>query len=69
VAPGAPVHDLHGSYAQWFAEHDVGVVLQRPDFHIFGAAPTLDGAAALVDQWRSTLGMMIRQAGPDDPCR
>ena len=69
VALGAPVHDLHGSYAQWFAEHDVGVVLQRPDFHIFGAVPTLDGAAALVDQLRSALGTMSRQAGPDDPCR
>jgi 3-(3-hydroxy-phenyl)propionate hydroxylase len=69
VAPGAPVHDLHGSYAQWFAEHDVGVVLQRPDFHIFGGAPTLDGAATLVDELRSTLGTMIRQEVPDDPCR
>ena len=69
VAPGAPVHDLHGSYAQWFAEHDVGVVLQRPDFHIFGAAPTLDGAATLVDQLRSALGTMIRQEVPDDPRR
>jgi hypothetical protein len=69
VAPGAPVNDLHGRYAQWFAEHDVGVVLQRPDFHIFGAAPTFDGAAALVDQLRSALGTMIRQEMPNDPCR
>ena len=47
----------------------MGVVLQRPDFHIFGAAPTLDGAAALVDQLRSALGTMIRQEVPDDPRR
>jgi 3-(3-hydroxy-phenyl)propionate hydroxylase len=56
VGPAGPVHDLNGSYAKWFAEHGVGVVLQRPDFHIFGTAPAVDGAAALVGQLRSALG-------------
>jgi 2-polyprenyl-6-methoxyphenol hydroxylase-like FAD-dependent oxidoreductase len=46
VAPGGPVDDLHGSYARWFAERGVGVVLQRPDFHVFGAAATIDGTWA-----------------------
>jgi hypothetical protein len=56
VAPEAPVHDLTGSYARWFTKHGVGVVLQRPDFHIFGTAPSVDGTSALVRQLRSVLG-------------
>src|SRR5207247_6523667 len=55
VAPGAPVHDLHGTYARWFAENGVGVVLQRPDFHVFGTAPAIDGAATLAGRLRSAL--------------
>ncbi len=55
VAPGGPVDDVQGSYARWFGEHGVGVVLQRPDFHVFGTAPTIDGAAALVGQLRDAL--------------
>jgi 2-polyprenyl-6-methoxyphenol hydroxylase-like FAD-dependent oxidoreductase len=55
VAPGGPVHDLHGGYARWFAANGVGVVLQRPDFHVFGTAPTIDGSAALVGRLRSAL--------------
>jgi flavoprotein hydroxylase len=55
VGPGGRVHDLNGSYAKWFAEHGVGVVLQRPDFHLFGTAPTVDGTAALVERLRTAL--------------
>jgi 2-polyprenyl-6-methoxyphenol hydroxylase-like FAD-dependent oxidoreductase len=55
VGPAGPVHDLNGSYARWFAEHRVGVVLQRPDFHVFGTAPVVDGAALLVRRLRSAL--------------
>ena len=56
VAPGGPVHDVRGSYAKWFVDHGVGVVLQRPDFHAFGTAPGVDGTAALVGRLRSALG-------------
>ncbi len=55
VAPGGPVHDLHGTYARWFADNGVGVVLNRPDFHVFGTAPAIDGAATLVGRLRSAL--------------
>ena len=55
VAPGAAVDDVHGRYAAWFAEHGVGVVLQRPDFHIFGTAPTVEGAPGLVGRLRAAL--------------
>jgi len=55
VAPGGPVDDVRGSYARWFHEHGVGVVLQRPDFHIFGTASAVDGAAGLVGRLRDAL--------------
>jgi 3-(3-hydroxy-phenyl)propionate hydroxylase len=55
VGVDAPVRDLNGTYARWLAEHGAGVVLQRPDFHVFGTAPTLDGAAALVGALRTAL--------------
>jgi 2-polyprenyl-6-methoxyphenol hydroxylase-like FAD-dependent oxidoreductase len=48
VAPEGPVHDVNGTYARWFANKGVGVVLQRPDFHVFGTAPTVEGTTGLV---------------------
>jgi len=56
VAPGGPIDDVHGHYARWFGDHGVGVALQRPDFHVFGTAPALDGAAPLVARLRDALG-------------
>ena len=47
--------DLDGTYAQWFAQNQAAVVLARPDFYIFGAAPTLDGAEELVADLRHQL--------------
>ena len=46
---------MHGTYAKWFAENAVAVVLQRPDFHVFGTATAIDGTAALVGRLRSAL--------------
>ena len=56
VAPGGPVGDVHGHYARWFGDQGVGVVLQRPDFHVFGTAPTIDGTADLVAKLSDALG-------------
>jgi flavoprotein hydroxylase len=56
IGADGPVQDVDASYARWFAQHGVGVVLQRPDFHIFGTASTIDGTAALVAQLRAALG-------------
>jgi flavoprotein hydroxylase len=55
VGRGAPVEDLGGSYERWFAEHHVDVVLQRPDFHVFGCARNAGGADRLVDALRLAL--------------
>jgi 2-polyprenyl-6-methoxyphenol hydroxylase-like FAD-dependent oxidoreductase len=52
----ARVDDADGRTTRWFAERGVAVALQRPDFASFGTAPTLAGAAALVDSLRARLG-------------
>jgi hypothetical protein len=56
VAAHAPVRDLDGTYERWFAQTGARVVLQRPDFYVFGTAATLDGADALV----ADLGRALR---------
>lgn len=55
VAPGAAVDDVHGTYARWFAEHDAGVVLARPDFHVFGVGPRIEDAGSLVARLRESV--------------
>lgn len=45
--PGGLV-DLDGTYAKWFAEHGHAVVLQRPDFYLYGASATFAGGRDLV---------------------
>jgi hypothetical protein len=49
IGPDGPVRDLDGSYATWFDDAGVAVVLQRPDFYVFGTS-TVDGVSALVRQ-------------------
>jgi 2-polyprenyl-6-methoxyphenol hydroxylase-like FAD-dependent oxidoreductase len=50
--------------AVWFEIHDVRWALQRPDFHLFGTAMDLEGAAALVTDLRRQL-----QPAPADRAR
>jgi 2-polyprenyl-6-methoxyphenol hydroxylase-like FAD-dependent oxidoreductase len=56
VGPDGAACDVDGTYAEWFRAAGVGVVLARPDFHVFGTAPRVAGAAALVDELRRRLG-------------
>jgi resorcinol 4-hydroxylase (NADPH) len=56
VGAAAPVRDLDGTYARWFAETGVGVVLQRPDFYVFGTGATVEDADALVRALQQSLG-------------
>jgi 3-(3-hydroxy-phenyl)propionate hydroxylase len=42
-------------FDRWFAEHDTAYALQRPDFYLYGTAPTADAAAALLDDLRKDL--------------
>jgi len=56
VSRGGPLRDLDGAYARWFEAHGAAVALQRPDFAVFGTAPELAGAGALLDALRARLG-------------
>lgn len=56
VGARAPIEDLRGGYARWFAHHGVGLALVRPDFAVFGTAPGVEGANALVAALRERLG-------------
>jgi len=55
VGADAPVHDVDGTYRRWFADTGVEVVLQRPDFYVFGTAPRADGASGLVRALREAI--------------
>ena len=55
IGPGAGVRDLDGSYARWFTDAGVDVVLQRPDFYVFGTATSAAETPTLVAALRSAL--------------
>jgi len=56
VGPDATVRDVDGVYGRWFDQAGVAVVLQRPDFYVYGTAATLAGATELVEDLRRRLG-------------
>lgn len=56
VGARAPIEDLRGGYARWFAQHGAALALVRPDFAVFGTAPAHSGARALVAALRDRLG-------------
>jgi flavoprotein hydroxylase len=55
VGPEAPVRDLDGVYARWFAATGTTLALQRPDFAVFGAASSSADAGSLVAALRAAL--------------
>src|SRR5262249_16616093 len=56
--------DPDPTYQRWFAEHGATSALQRPDFHLYGAATTPDAAAALLDDLRDNLTDLAREGVP-----
>jgi 2-polyprenyl-6-methoxyphenol hydroxylase-like FAD-dependent oxidoreductase len=48
VAPGAAVEPLGDAYGRWFESNGAAVVLQRPDFYVFGTAARVEDSNALV---------------------
>ena len=42
-------------YRGWFTSHDTSAALQRPDFHLYGTAPTAAAAGALLGDLRHQL--------------
>ncbi len=55
VTIGKSVEDVEGCYGRWFAEHGVAAVLERPDFAIYGTAPTDQDVEQLIAQLRRQL--------------
>jgi hypothetical protein len=56
------VEDVDDRYLPYLAEHGLEAILVRPDFHLFGAAPTLAAVPALVDDLLEQLHLNV-----DDP--
>jgi len=56
VVTVAGADDVDGTYARWAAEHGVVAALQRPDFHLYGAAGDEAGVAPLLADLRAALG-------------
>jgi 3-(3-hydroxy-phenyl)propionate hydroxylase len=55
TACATALDDVDGVYGRWFDGTSAAVVLQRPDFYVFGTAVTVDGARMLVGDLRRTL--------------
>jgi 3-(3-hydroxy-phenyl)propionate hydroxylase len=47
--------DLDGAYGRWFADHGVIAAMQRPDFVLFGTAPTPSDVGPLLRALRERL--------------
>jgi hypothetical protein len=56
IGPGGDVDDLDGTYADWFARHEVVGALQRPDFVLYGTAANGGRAGELIAALRTDLG-------------
>jgi hypothetical protein len=42
-------------FIRWFSEHDTAYALQRPDFYLYGTAPTAKMATTLLAELRHDL--------------
>ncbi len=49
------VHDIDGRLTAWLSERGTYAVLVRPDFYVFGSAPSAEQLPALLDDLRSQL--------------
>jgi 2-polyprenyl-6-methoxyphenol hydroxylase-like FAD-dependent oxidoreductase len=56
--------DVDGTYAEWFGDHQVAAVLQRPDFYLFGSVIEADHAGRLLEDLRAALGRPLVSAAP-----
>jgi hypothetical protein len=53
VGPGGDAEDADGRYAEYFAQRRLAVVVNRPDFYVYGGARTPQELAALVAELRT----------------
>ncbi len=61
AAPGGVV-DVDGRLTTWLADHGVHGVLVRPDFYVFGSAPSANALPELLDDLRSQLQLTSTSA-------
>jgi flavoprotein hydroxylase len=50
-----PLDEPDAVFSRWFGEHDTACALQRPDFYLYGTAPTASSATALLADLRHHL--------------
>jgi hypothetical protein len=62
VARDGPVRDLDGTYGRWFDQARAEIVLQRPDFYVFGTGASPKDAGTLVGALRDALDGSRRSA-------
>jgi hypothetical protein len=64
IGAGTAVHDVDGSYRDWFASLGTRAVIVRPDFYVFGAgeAPQLVAALMASDAWKAAGPAVARRA-------
>ncbi|HYB99845.1 MAG TPA: bifunctional 3-(3-hydroxy-phenyl)propionate/3-hydroxycinnamic acid hydroxylase [Candidatus Limnocylindrales bacterium] len=62
VARGGAIDDVDGRYERWFAANGAGVVLVRPDFHVFGSAASVGDAPRLIAALRERLSKPAAKA-------
>ena len=60
IAPGAAA-ETEGVVAAWMRRYDCHAALVRPDHYVFGVARTPTDLGNLIDQWRSALGLSVRE--------
>jgi hypothetical protein len=60
VASLAKVNDVDGRLTQWLRMHGAHAVLVRPDFYVFGSAPSPESLPALVGDLRAQLALKTR---------
>lgn len=63
IAPDGDVADVDDVYASWFDGAGVSVVLQRPDFYMFGGGSGPDDGARLLAAARDMLAMAAGRQG------
>jgi hypothetical protein len=56
VGDEGDARDVDGRYAAYFGERGIEAVINRPDFYVFGGAPSLAQLPDLVDELRRQLG-------------
>jgi 2-polyprenyl-6-methoxyphenol hydroxylase-like FAD-dependent oxidoreductase len=66
VGPGGPIADLDGKYRRFFQRTGARVVLQRPDFHLFGSGKELVDANSLVAELARQLASPLVRADEAD---